>query len=149
MPSIYQQLQTQSNLRKLVVVVKGLEIKHYLLRNAIYASQDYLLCNFKLVDENLDKIMFNQQTNVNRVKIENDFEIFKNRWRILHCINARINGTPKIVVACCVLCNYYQLIKILAPLTNPQVDLLCGARGQVPFGCEGRTNWMSAYHKPI
>jgi len=70
MPSIYQQLQTQSNLRKLVVVVKGLEIKHYLLRNAIYASQDYLLCNFKLVDENLDKIMFNQQTNVNRVKIE-------------------------------------------------------------------------------
>jgi hypothetical protein len=42
MPSIYQQLQTQSNLRKLVVVVKGLEIKPYLLRDAVYASRDYL-----------------------------------------------------------------------------------------------------------
>jgi hypothetical protein len=149
MPFIYQQLQTQSNLRKLVVVVKGLEIKPYLLRNAVYASPDYLLCNFKLVDENLDKLMFNQRTNVNRVKIKNDFEILKKRWMILHYINARINGTPKIVVACCVLRNYYQLMRILAPVTSPQVDLLCGARGQVPFACEGRTNWMSVYHKPI
>ncbi len=60
MPFIYQKLQTQSNLRKPVVVVEGLEIKPYLLGNAVYASRDYLLCNFKLVDENLDKIMFDQ-----------------------------------------------------------------------------------------
>ncbi len=52
------------------MVVKGLEIKPYLLRDAIYASQDYIICNFKLVDENLDKIMFDQQMNVNRVKLK-------------------------------------------------------------------------------
>jgi hypothetical protein len=40
------------------VVVEGLEIKPYLLTNASYASQDYLLCNFKPIDGNFDKIMF-------------------------------------------------------------------------------------------
>jgi hypothetical protein len=40
------------------VVVEGLEIKPYLLGNATCASPYYLLCNFKLVNGNLDKIMF-------------------------------------------------------------------------------------------
>jgi hypothetical protein len=79
MPSIYQQLQTQSNLINLVVLVKGLKIKPYLFRDVVYASQDYLLYNFKLVDEILHKVMFDQQMNVNKVKIENDFEFLKNR----------------------------------------------------------------------
>jgi hypothetical protein len=38
MPFIYQQLQAQSNLRKPIVVVEGLEIKPYLLADAVYAS---------------------------------------------------------------------------------------------------------------
>jgi len=56
---IYQQLQTRSILKEPIVVVEGLEIKPYLLENAGCASQYYLLYNFKLVDGNLDKIMFN------------------------------------------------------------------------------------------
>jgi hypothetical protein len=41
------------------VVVEGLEIKPYLLGDASYASQHYLnLRNFKPVDGNLDKILF-------------------------------------------------------------------------------------------
>jgi hypothetical protein len=57
--SIYQQLQMWSILKEPVVVVEGFEIKLCLLGNASYASQHYLnLCNFKLVDGNLDKILF-------------------------------------------------------------------------------------------
>jgi len=41
------------------MVVEGLEIKPYLLGDASCASWHYLnLCNFKPVDGNLDKIVF-------------------------------------------------------------------------------------------
>jgi hypothetical protein len=58
MSFIYQQLWTCSILKEPIVVVEGLEIKPYLLGNATCASPYYLLCNFKLVNGNLDKIMF-------------------------------------------------------------------------------------------
>jgi len=89
--SIYQQLSTRSILKEPIVVVEGLEIKPYLLINAGYANQDYLLCNFKLIDGNLDKIMFCQQMNVGKVNIENAFGILETRWRILHYINACVD----------------------------------------------------------
>jgi hypothetical protein len=107
--SIYQQLWTRSILREPIVVVEGLKIKPYLLGDAGYASWDYLLHNFKLVDGNLDKIMFNQQMNVGRVNIKNVFGILKNRWRILHCINACVDRAPGILMVCCVFHNYCQL----------------------------------------
>ncbi len=66
------------------MVVEALKIKPYLLGDVGYASRDYLLCNFKPVDRNLDKIMFHQQMNVGRANIENSFGILKNRWMILH-----------------------------------------------------------------
>jgi hypothetical protein len=75
---IYQQLQTWSILREPIVVVEGLEIKPYLLGNMGYASWNYLLHNFTLVDGNLDKIMLDWQMNVSRVSIENVFGILKN-----------------------------------------------------------------------
>jgi len=89
--SIYQQLFTRSILKKPIVVVQGFKIKPYLLINVGYANQNYLLCNFKSIDGNLDKIMFDQQMNVGKVNIENVFGILKNRWRILHCINACVD----------------------------------------------------------
>ncbi len=59
MSFIYQQLQTWSIKKKPVVVVEALEIKPYLLGDASCASWHYLnLCNFKPVDGNLDKIVF-------------------------------------------------------------------------------------------
>jgi hypothetical protein len=90
-------------------VAEGLEIEPYLFVNAI---QTYLLCNFKLVDENLDKIVFDRQLNVERVNIENIFANFKNRWRILHYINASIDKVFETMVICYVLHNYYQLMGI-------------------------------------
>ncbi len=53
--------------------------------------------------------MFNQQMNVGRVSIENAFGILKNRWRILHCINACVDQALEILMACCVFHNYHQL----------------------------------------
>ncbi len=73
------------------MVVEGLKIKLYLFRNASYASRDYVLCNFKPIDGNFDKIMFDQQMNVSKVNIENAFGILINKWRILHCINACVD----------------------------------------------------------
>ncbi len=91
MSSIYQQLSTRSILKEPIVVVEGLEIKPYLHINVGYANRDYLLCNFKPIDGNLDKIVFDQQMNVDKVNIENAFGILENRWRILHCINACVD----------------------------------------------------------
>jgi hypothetical protein len=73
--SIYQQLPTRSIFKKPIVMVESLEIKPYLLINACYATRDYHLCNFKPIDGNLDKIIFDQQTNsfVGQVNIENAF----------------------------------------------------------------------------
>ncbi len=56
--------------------------------------------------------------NVGRINIENDFGILKNRWRILHCINAH-DQTPGIVVACCVIHNYCQLMGMPPPPKGP------------------------------
>ncbi len=70
MPFIYQQLQAQSNLRKPIVVVEGLEIKPYLLADAVYASWNYLLCHFKLVDENLDKIILTNKRMLIELKVK-------------------------------------------------------------------------------
>ncbi len=79
MSSIHQQLWTQSILRELFVVVKGLEIKPYLLGDVGYVSWYYIWHNFKPVDGNLDKIIFDQQMNVGRINLEMFFRILKNR----------------------------------------------------------------------
>ncbi len=115
------------------MVVEGLKIKPYLLGNVSCASQYYLLHNFKLVHGNLDKIMFDQQMNVGKISIENVFGILKNRQRILHCISARVDQTPEIVVACCVLHNYCKLMGLPPPPKGPQEDPLCHARGKCLF----------------
>jgi len=68
-------------------MVEGLDIKFYLLGDAGYASYKYLLWNFKLIDENLGKIMFDCQINAYKVSIEIVFVFLKNKWKIFHCVN--------------------------------------------------------------
>ncbi len=68
----------------MIAIIEGLETKPYLLGDVGYASCDYILCNFKPIGGNMDKIRFDWQMNVDRVKIENAFGILKNKWRILH-----------------------------------------------------------------
>ncbi len=161
--SIYQQLRTQSILREPIVVVEGLKINPYLLGDAGYASWCYLLHNFKPIDGNLHKIMFDQQMNVGRVRIENAFGVLKSRWRILHSINTHVDWAPGLLVACCVLHNYCQLMRLPPPQKDPQEDPLCCVRGQMPLLCEGWIvsqcekamhvalfkNWMIVYANPI
>ncbi len=119
--------------------------------------------NFKPVDENLDKITFNQQINVGRISIENVFGILKNRWRILHCINACVDRALRIVTVYYVLHNYCQLMGLPSPPKGFQEDPLCCVKGQVPLFHEGRvasqcgeamhvtffTNWMIVHANPI
>ncbi len=161
--SIYQQLRTWSILREPIVVVEGLKIKLYLFGDVGYASWNYLLCNFKLVNGNLDKIMFDQQINVGRVSIENAFGILKNRWRILHCINAHVDQAPRILMACCVFSQLLSIEGLPPPPRGLQKDPLCCARRQVLLFHESQvtsqhgeevhiaffTNWMIIYTNPI
>jgi len=46
----------------------------------------------------------------------------------LHCINARVDQTPEIVVVCCVLHNYFQLMGLPPHPKAPQENQLCHAR---------------------
>ncbi len=55
-----------------------------------YAYQYYLLHNSKLIDEKLDKIMFNRQMNV-ELTLKMLLEFLKSKWKILHCINERVD----------------------------------------------------------
>jgi len=41
--------------------------------------------------------------NVGRINIDIFFRVFKNRWRILHYINARVDQAFGIVMVCCVI----------------------------------------------
>ncbi len=71
-------------MKEIDCMVVGLENKLYLLGDVGYASWDYILCDFKPSGGNMDKIRFDWQMNVDRVRIENAFGILKNKWRILH-----------------------------------------------------------------
>ncbi len=145
------------------MVVESLEIKPYLLGDACYASWNYLLHNFKPVDGNLDKIMLDWQMNVSKVNNDNVSRILKNSWMILHCINAHVYWAFGIVVACCVLHNYCQLMELPSPPIGCQENPFCCARGQVPLLHKGQvasqhggamhvalfTNWMIVHTNPI
>jgi len=95
------------------------------------------LHNFKPIDEILDKIMFDWQMNVGRINIENAFGILKNRWRILHCINACVDQAPIIMMVYYILHNYCQLMGLPPPPKGLQENPLCFAKGQVPLLHEG------------
>ncbi len=107
--------------------------------------------------------MLGRQMNVSRVSIENVFGILKNSWKILHCINAHVDRAFGIVVACCVLHTYCQLMGSPSPARGCQENPFCRARGQVPLLNEGQvasqhreamcatlfTNWMIIHTNPI
>jgi hypothetical protein len=63
------------NFKELFVVIEDLEIKPCIFGNVGYASWDYLLYNFKSIDGDLDKIIFDRQMNVARIYIENVFGV--------------------------------------------------------------------------
>jgi hypothetical protein len=71
--------------------------------------------------------------NVGRIKLQFLFRILKNRWKIFHSVNAHVDQALRIMVACCVIHHYYQLMGM--PL-GPQIYPICGARGQVLFAHE-------------
>jgi hypothetical protein len=50
--------------------------------------------------------------NQGHVFIENNFEILKNRWKILQSLIMKIDDGPPIVMACCDLHNHCQLMDL-------------------------------------
>ncbi len=80
------------------------------------------------------------------------------------CIpSTHVDWAPGLLVACCVLHNYCQLMRLPPRPKDPQEDPLCCVRGQMPLLCEGWivsqceeamhvalfTNWMIVYANPI
>jgi hypothetical protein len=119
-----------------VVIVDETHIKFFLLCDVGYHSITYLLRNYKPADGDVDKIRFDRQINGSRVNIKNAFGLLKMRWRILNSVNSRVDTTPSIVVGCCVLHNFCQLIK--EPLLRTDPVPLHIVRGQQPVIREGR-----------
>jgi hypothetical protein len=119
-----------------VVIVDGTHIQPFLLGDAGYPSRTYLLRNYKPVDGDVDKIRFDRQINGGRVSIENAFGLLKMRWRILNSLNSRVDIAPSIVVGCCVLHNFCQLMK--EPLMRSDPVPLHMVRGRRPVIREGR-----------
>ncbi len=90
--------------------MKGVQIQPYLLGDVVYPIRPYLLKVYKPWNSDMvDQIWFDQSMNKGHVLIENAFGTLKNRWRILKKINASIDRTPLITLACCTLHNFCQL----------------------------------------
>jgi hypothetical protein len=60
----------------------------------------------------MNKKKINNSMNFARVIVEIFFGSLKNRWQILKIFISNINKAPSIVIACCVLHNYYEMWKI-------------------------------------
>ena len=120
----------------LVLIVDRTHIKFFLLGDVGYPSRTYLLQNYKPADEDVDKIRFDIQINDGRVSIENAFGLLKMRWRILNSVNSRVDIAPSIVVGCCVLHNFCQLMK--EPVLRTDLVPLHMVRGRRPVIREGR-----------
>jgi hypothetical protein len=63
--------------------------------------------------------LFDKYLRKGRVKIENAFEILKNRRQILKNLNVGLEMAPKVTIACCVLHNICQRAE--EPGDNPEV----------------------------
>ena len=138
--SLYAQLVDRSILQEPVVLVRGMRVRPYLLADAGYPSREYMLRNFKPADGNVDKIRFDLQMNVGRVLVENAFGLLKGRWKILKRANCSVLRLPKVVVACCVLHNFCQLMEVGEPCDGVGVciDPHIGLARQLPRHREGR-----------
>ena len=123
-----------------VVLVRGTRVRPYLLAYACYPSREYMLCNFKPADGNVDKIRFDLQMNARRVLVENAFGLLEGRWRILKRANCSILRLPAVVAACCVLHNFCQLMEVGEPCDGVGVciDPHIGLARQLPRHREGR-----------
>ncbi len=76
----------------------------YLLGDATYPIWPYLLKDCKPRNSDMvDQIGFDQSMNKGHVLIKNAFGILKNWWKILKKINACVDWTPTITLACCTL----------------------------------------------
>lgn len=115
--SLYRSLRHRLILQEPVIDVRGVEVFPYIIGDSAYPIRSYLLKNFKPRNAALetDKIRFDRSMNKGRVLIENSFGILKNRWRILRSLTAKIDSGPPIVMACCVLHNYCQLMGMESP----------------------------------
>ncbi len=80
--------------------------------------------------------------NSEKVVIEYAFGSLKNRWKILKHFNSIVNKTLPIIVACCVLHNYYEMWGVPEPrLANARIkgDNLMGfGVDRLPFVKEGK-----------
>jgi hypothetical protein len=61
-----------------------------------------------LIDMN--KIRYDYIMNIQRYSCDkNVFGSLKNRWKILRHFNSRVDRITKVIVACCVLHNLYEI----------------------------------------
>jgi hypothetical protein len=104
------ELRFRKNLIELVVDVDGVQVYSFLPSDATDPLWTQLMKIFKdRCDPN--KLRFDNLMNNGPVLIKNGFGNLKNQWcRILKNLNCKVNKGGKIIMACCVLHNFCQLI---------------------------------------
>jgi len=91
-------------------VVRGIQVKPYLIGDSTYPSHPYLLKNYKPVNPIFrDQKRFDASINAGKVVIEYAFDALKNRCRILKSFGGDVDKCATVTIACCMLHNYCEL----------------------------------------
>jgi len=79
-----------------------------IIGDAIYPILSYLQKNSKTYNViDMGKCRYDFSMNSRRAIIENAFGSLKNKWCILRHFNLKVDRVSRVVVACCVLHNYF------------------------------------------
>ena len=102
--SLYNELHQRHILSDPIIVVRGVQVKPYLIGDSAYPSRPYLLKNFKPTNHAFrDEKKFDASINMGRVVIEHAFSALKNRWRILKSFGGNVDKCATVTIAYCVL----------------------------------------------
>lgn len=90
-------------------IISGKEVRYYLVGDPAYELQWYLMKDYPGRGLPIEKVLFNEKLNSQRVCVEIAFGRLKGRWRILakKC-DIDCNFVPQIVAACCTLHNIVE-----------------------------------------
>ena len=107
---VYHELHQMHILSNSTIVVRGVQVKPYLIGDSAYLSQPYLLKNYKPRNPAFrDQKRFDASINTGKVVIEHAFSALKNRWRILKSFGGNVNKCTTETIVCCILHNYCEL----------------------------------------